>query len=206
MRHGLDPNRAVLLASLLTCLGCGSPSRALPVLATLPEFRLTDQGGRPFGSRELRGKVWLADFMFTRCPSACPRLTAVMKRVRAHERGDHGGLHFVSFTIDPAHDTPPVLLTYARQHRATRSWSFLTGSYEDLERTIVRGFKVSTGREEESGPTRGEAIPDQRLAEIFHGTHLVLVDRALRVRGYYGSADDGVEERIAEDARHLSAE
>jgi protein SCO1/2 len=206
MRHGLSPKHAVLLLSTVVCLVCGQPSRELPLLATLPEFRLTDQNGRPFGSRELRGKVWLADFMFTRCPTACPRLTALMQRVREHAKGIHRRLHFVSFTIDPAHDTPPVLLAYARQHRATRSWSFLTGSYEALEQTIVRGFKVSTGREEEEGPARGAAIPDERLAEVFHGTHLVLVDPALRVRGYYGSEDDGVEEHIAADARLLLAE
>lgn len=180
---------------------CGAPE-PLPVLATLPDFRLTDQARHAFGARELRGKVWLADFMFTRCPTACPRLTALMKRVREQEPR----VYLVSFTIDPAHDTPPVLLAYARQHRATRAWSFLTGSHDDLERTIVRGFKVSTGREDETGPGRGAAIPDHRLAEVFHGTHLVLVDGARRVRGYYGSEDEGVEERIAADAGRLLGE
>jgi len=198
--------RALPVAVLLSGLACGQPGKPPRVYATLPEFRLTDQNGEAFGSRELRGKVWLADFMFTRCPTACPRLTALMKHVREHAKGIDRRLHFVSFTIDPAHDTPPVLLAYARRNRATKRWSFLTGSYEDLERTIVRGFKVSTGREEEKAPARGAPIPDARLAEIFHGTHLVLVDTRLRVRGYYGSEDEGVEERIATDARRILGE
>jgi protein SCO1/2 len=176
------------------------------VYATLPEFRLTDQRGQAFGSRELAGKVWLADFMFTRCPTACPALTATMKRVRTQDPEVGRRLHFVSFTIDPGHDTPPVLLAYARQHRATEAWSFLTGSYEALEETIVRGFKVSTGREEESADARGEAIPDARTAEVMHGTHLVLVDAARRIRGYYNSSDSDAVDRIVRDARVVLGE
>ena len=194
-----------VVALLPRLLSHPGPPPRLPVLGRLPAFELTDQAGRPFGSAELRGHVWVADFIFTRCPSACPRLTALLKRIQ-HRAGDaRAPLRLVSFTIDPVHDTPPVLATYARQHGATRDWSFLTGSNDDLERTIVRGFKVSTGREDEVGPSREQPIPAQRLAEIFHGTHLVLVDAALRIRGYYASDDDDVAERIVADAQRVSA-
>lgn len=194
------------MTALLAALACSSPTPPPRVYAKLPEFRLTDQTGAPFGSRELRGKTWLADFMFTRCPTACPRLTALMKRVRESAPDVGARLHLVSFTIDPAHDTPPVLLAYARRNRATTRWSFLTGSLDDLERTIVRGFKVTSGREEEDAEARGAPIPQAHVAEVFHGTHLVLVDGAARVRGYYGAEDDDVVERIVRDAGSVLAE
>lgn len=174
-------------------------ARRVPVLAQLPAFRLTDQNGRAFGSEDLRGRVWLADFMFTRCPTVCPRLTAIMKRVQHRAEDEHLPLHLVSFTIDPVNDTPRELAAYGRRFGATRDWTYLTGPFEELERTIVRGFKVTMGREDESPEAQRAALPGARLASVFHGTHLVLVDAALRVRGYYGSSDADAEDRILAD-------
>lgn len=182
------------------------PARPLPVLARLAAFRLTDQRGRPFGSEDLRGRVWLADFMFTRCPSVCPRLTATMKRVQHRARDARLALQMVSFTIDPTNDTPAALTAYARRWGAARDWTYVTGAYEDLERTIVSGFKVSTGREGEAPAAQRVAIPAARVSEVFHGTHLVLVDAELRVRGYYGSSDADVEDRILADLATLGRE
>ena len=157
----------------------------LPMLGTIGDFALTDEQGQPFGSAELRGRVWVADFIFTRCPTVCPLLTEKMGRIQHRSRNLGTAFHLVSFSVDPEWDTPARLAAYARAHRASpRMWSFLTGPYETLRRTIVDGMKVSMGR---------TGAADDPLA-IFHGSHVLLVDPAMRIRGYYDvSATEGVD-------------
>jgi protein SCO1/2 len=164
----------------------------LPVLAELPRFELQDQEGRPFGTRELEGRVWVASFIFTRCPTICPAITAQMARIQGRTRQLDPEFHLVSFSVDPAYDTPPRLAAYARAyHASSRSWSFLTGPEEAVRDAVVTGLKTSMGREPGA---------DGRPGQIFHGSHLVLVDRRGRVRGYYDSGDEQVVDRVVRDA------
>lgn len=166
------------------------PPPELPVLGTLPSFALTDQTGASFGSEQLKGKIWVANFIFTRCPTICPTFTRKMATVqeRTKELGD--AVHLVSFSVDPDYDTPAVLAAYAEKHRANpRRWTFLTGSAEAIRTTVVDGLKISMGRE---GPA-------DDFASIFHGTHFVLVDEQLRIRGYYRSEDADVLDRLVRD-------
>lgn len=163
----------------------------LPALASLPPFDLVDQAGRPFGSRDLEGRVWVASFIFTRCATVCPRITAQMSRVQDRTRQLAPAFHLVSFSVDPEYDTPERLAAYARLHRASpRLWTFLTGPEQAVKLAVVDGLKVAVGRE--GGGVRPE--------EIFHGSHLVLVDGRGRVRGYYDSEDEQVVERVVRDA------
>jgi protein SCO1/2 len=163
----------------------------LPVLAALPGFQLTDENGRPFGSRDLEGKVWVASFIFTRCPTICPRITARMAEVQRRTRQLAPALHLVSFSVDPEHDTPERLRDYARAHHASpRLWSFLTGPEEAVKRAVVEGLKVTMGKER-SGDDPGA---------IFHGTHLVLVDAGGRIRGYYDPEEPGAVDGLVRDA------
>ncbi|HYQ81123.1 MAG TPA: SCO family protein [Anaeromyxobacteraceae bacterium] len=163
----------------------------LPVLAELPRFELTDEGGRPFGSRDLQGKVWVASFIFTRCPTICPRITARMAEVQRRTQQLAPALHLVSFSVDPGYDTPERLRDYARAHHASpRLWSFLTGPEEAVRRAVVDGLKVSMGRERDDGSAEA----------IFHGSHLVLVDARARVRGYYDPEEPGALDRLVRDA------
>jgi protein SCO1/2 len=166
----------------------------LPVLGTLPEFRLTDQEGQPFGSSELRGKVWMAGFIFTRCPTICPAITARMAKIQHRARGIEERFRLVSFSVDPLYDTPERLAAYARQHRASpRMWKMLTGSLEAVKGTVEDGLKIAMGT------PQGE----QDFASLFHGTHFVLVDAELRIRGYYDSSAADVEDRLLHDATML---
>jgi protein SCO1 len=168
----------------------------LPVLASLPAFRLTDQAGRPFGSRELEGRAWVASFIFTRCVTVCPGITATMARIQDRTRNLGTAFHLVSFSVDPEFDTPERLEAYARLHRASpRLWSFLTGPEQQVKDAVVSGLKVAVGRE------RSE---DGRFEGIFHGSHLVLVDQGGRVRGYYDSSDAGVVDQVVRDAGLLA--
>src|SRR5437868_13471560 len=145
----------------------------LPDLGQLPSFALVDQDGKPFGVEEVRGKIWVADFIFTSCSDACPRLTARMRSLQDRlDPAERIGL--LSITVDPERDTPQKLAEYARISGARNSlWKFVTGPERDVERTVVNGFHVAMGRvpvEATGDALRGQAF------EIVHGDRLVLVD------------------------------
>ncbi len=159
------------------------------VLATLPAFTLTDQTGHSFGTRELAGKVWVSDFIFTACQEACPLLSQRMQDVARRTKQLGPDFHLVSISVDPERDTPARLAEYAARYSASPvRWSFLTGPATALEDVVTAGFKIGMGRQavtpDDGGPT---------FWEIFHGENLVLVDRQLRVRGYFPATADGLD-------------
>ena len=164
------------------------------VYGELPAFELTDQMGRRFGSRELEGRVWIANFIFTRCPTVCPVFTEKMSKLQHRVKNATPALHLVSFSVDPEHDTPEVLFAYARKHKASeRMWSFLTGAPETVRATVRDGLKIAW---EDQG-----IIGD--VPDILHGTHFVLVDQRARIRGYYDSDDAAAVDRMLRDAGSL---
>jgi protein SCO1/2 len=164
------------------------------VLGGLPAFTLTDQRGQPFGSRELAGKVWVADFIFTSCQAACPLLSERMAEVGKRARQLGPDFHLVSISVDPERDTPERLAEYAARYGANPiSWSFLTGPEQAIQATVVDGFKVGAGKERSAGG--GDGGPG--FWEIFHGETLVLVDRQLRIRGYFSATPEGIDQLMA---------
>jgi len=181
---------AVTVASILRTPATTAP----PVLGTLPPFELTDQQGQPFGTTELSGHVWIANFIFTRCPTVCPlftqRMAGIQKRTR--QLGMH--LRLVSFSVDPDYDTPEVLEAYAERFAANPyKWKFLTGDYERIRVTVRDGLKVAMQRAGQTGD-----VPD-----IIHGTHFVLLDQRGRIRGYYASDDPEEVDRMVRQAALL---
>ncbi|BDG08471.1 SCO family protein [Anaeromyxobacter paludicola] len=171
------------------------PPRELPVLAQLPAFQLLDQDGKPFGTRELDGKVWLASFLYTRCETICPAITAKMRRVQDEIEPLGPRMRLVSISVDPDYDTPARLAVYAKEHGAAPGrWSFLTGPEQTVKDTVVNGLKVMMEKQQKE---------DGRLEGIFHGSHLVLVDGQGRIRGYYDTDDEFVVEHAVRDARLL---
>lgn len=161
----------------------------LPVLAHLPDFRFTDQAGSSLGLSDLRGKVWIADFIFTRCPGPCPRMTSRMADLQKELSGQ-SDLALVSFSVDPEFDTPEVLARYADQFHADRGrWFFLSGDKRAIHELAKSGFLVG-------------GVDDVTL----HTTRFVLVDRQGRVRGYYSSSDEEDLRKLANDARALLRE
>jgi protein SCO1 len=171
--------------------------RAQPLeqLGALPSFTFTRQDGQPFGLEQLKGRAWVANFIFTRCPTVCPVFTQQMARVQKQTAELGERLQLVSFSVDPQHDTPERLAAYAEKYGAQPArWSFLTGDYTQLQRTIVDGFKVAMGRASDD---------ESDVAGIFHGSHFVLVDRTGEVRGYYNSEHPDAVERLLRDARRL---
>src|SRR5580698_1858510 len=98
------------VALLLLLASCSAP-RNLPVLGQVAPFHLTSQSGQDFDSATLDGHVWVADFIFTNCEGPCPRMSAYMRALQKATT-DLPDLKMVSFTVDPARDTPPVLTEY----------------------------------------------------------------------------------------------
>ncbi len=165
----------------------------LPELGSLPRFELVDQTGRPFGSADLAGRVWVASFIFTRCDTVCPIVTRQMARIQSHARNLEPAFHLVSISVDPEYDSPARLSEYARRYRASpRMWTFLTGRADAVRDTVVNGLRVSMGHEAGAG-----------AEGISHGTHLVLVDGAGRIRGYYDAASPGAVDQVVRDAALL---
>jgi protein SCO1/2 len=159
------------------------------VLGGLPAFTLTDQRGQPFGSRELQGKVWVADFIFTSCQGVCPLLSERMAEVGKRARHLGPDFHLVSISVDPERDTPARLAEYAARYGANPiAWSFLTGPEQAIQATVVEGFKIGAGKERSAGADGGA-----EFWEIFHGENLVLVDRQLRIRGYFPATAEGID-------------
>ncbi len=163
-----------------------------PVLGAVPDFSLVDQDGRPFAAEDLRGKVWIADFIFTRCPSICPAMTTVMSQVQHRSRNLGSAFRLVSISIDPEHDTPAALRAYAEKYAfSPRMWTFATGgSSKDIQKMVSDGFKIAAGQNGD-GKDPGD---------IFHGSHFVLVDAAMHIRGYYDSTDKEAVDRLLRDA------
>jgi protein SCO1/2 len=164
-------------------------ARELDVLYDAPAFSLIDQDGTPFSSETLKDKVWLADFIFTRCAGPCPIMTDHLRDVQ--KALGNAGVQLISFSLDPANDTPAVLKDYAKTYAADEStWRLLTGDAQAIYH-VAKGLKMG-------------AIPASGAQGIEHDTHFVLVDQAGKVRGYYSGQDDEGWKKAAEDAANLS--
>ena len=190
---------ALVLAPALgfSALRSGTTSAApLPVLGRVTDFTLLDQSSVPVGRRTLDGQPWVASFVFTRCPLVCPRLSERMRALQALAERADAKVHLVTFTADPEHDTPAVLESWADAYGADEQrWKFLTGSAESIRR-IARSLSVAL---------EGAADPAKPDFGIMHSGHLVLVDGQGRIRGYYPSAEDGVEHRLLADLQRIGA-
>ena len=177
----------------------------LPRLADLPQFSLTDQRGRLFGRDDLRGKVWVANFVFTSCSDACPRLTRQMRTLQ--DRLDpHGRIGLLSISVDPDRDTPERLRQYGETYGAREDlWHFLTGSPTEIERTVVKGFKIAMAKvpPAQAGPQTDDELRAEAI-DILHGDRFVLVDSDARIRGYYVADDAGIAV-VLRDARALAS-
>ena len=169
----------------------------LPRYGQLPPFTLSDGAGQPFGTAQLDGRVWVADFIFTTCPEICPRMTEEMSRLQTWliNRGLDRSVRLVSVSVDPDRDTPEKLRAYAHQfHARPDTWTFVTGSQQKIEEAVVHGFKVAVSREKDDS---------QDGFAIVHGTKFVLVDAKQQIRGYYDASDAASMAKLRDDAQAL---
>lgn len=200
-RRGVLITLATVLAAALVSLALGpAPTRpsAGQDLGAAPyplgPFHLVERSGRVIDSEELAGRVWIAAFIFTRCPASCPRITSVMKGLQGSLERSNALL--VSITVDPDHDSPEVLARYAETFGARPDrWWFLTGDPGEVHRLVFEHFHLPmTPASPEAAQAGAEAIA--------HSAKLALVDRGNRVVGYFDSTNPTeIRELIARATR-----
>ena len=163
----------------------------------LPPFALTERRGDPVTNNTLEGSPWVAGFVFARCATICPRVTESMRVL--HGRLEGSGVKMVSFTVDPEHDTPEILNSYADMYGAgdDEDWLFLTGDRGEIYELIGDGFKQPVGHDGGDG--------DPNLS-IFHTNNLMLVGPDGVVRGSYNSQNPSEMARLRRDAQALAAD
>ena len=173
------------LVGAVMIAGCKRKSK-LPELGTIPPFEFTEQTGKNFGSAQLKGKVWVADFFFTNCPGPCPRMSKQLRRVQ-DETANLEAVHLVSITVDPDRDTPAALEAFANRYQAKPGrWTFLTGRKDLIRNLMSESFYLGFA---------------ETMQE--HSTRFVLVDREMKIRGFYDSfAKDSIDQLIG-DIRDL---
>ena len=152
-----------------------SPSEqpVLPEISTIQPFTLTNQFGAEIVLSDLKGQPWLADIIFTRCPTVCPHMTQTLAELR---KSLPKTIRYVSLTTDPAHDTPEVMNAFAKAHGSNDgNWHFLTGSKVDLMRLAVDDLKLIS--------VPKEAGKRDNPNDLFvHSSLYILVDAKGRVR------------------------
>ncbi len=159
---------------------------ALPVYGKIADFQLQNQDGKAVTLSDLKGKVWVADFMFTTCAELCPMMSRHMARLN-QIFGNFENVRLVSISVNPENDTPSALKTYAQKYGADeKQWMFLTGPRDDIQKLAVESFKLGDMKE-----------------IAFHSPMFVLVDRKAQVRGYYDSTDEAKRERLVKDLNRL---
>ena len=195
---GLAAVIAVVALAGIWSLRGRDAAAAPPVIAPLPPFTLTERSGRPLSLSDLAGEPWVADFVFTQCSGMCPALSTRMAELQrqVHEHGLRA--RFVSFSVDPTHDTPEVLREYAARFAADPGWLFVTGDREAIHGLIGQGFRLSVAER-----TPGEGDDAGEL--ITHSDRFVLVDAQGRIRGYYHGIEPETVPALLRDLAALQA-
>jgi protein SCO1/2 len=175
--------------------GASDSADGLNQYGSVPDFSLTERNGSNINLGQLRGKVWVADFMYTSCTDTCPLQTAMMAKLQEEFAGKPD-LQLVSFSVDPERDTPEALTTYAARYRAdTKRWYFLTGQRDRILRLVQEGFHLAVA-----------ALPDgsEPSGTIPHSPRFVLIDKQARIRGYYDSRELEAFVRLKNDIETLT--
>ncbi len=156
----------------------------------LPDFSFTERSGQALSRKDLLGRVWIADFIFTSCAGPCPQMSRHMQSLQT-DLADLKSLRLVSFSVDPERDTPEVLHAYGERYDADpRRWLFLTGPMDQIYDIAIKGFKITVEAARENN-------------QIIHDTRFILVDAEGVIRGYYDSNSTEELERLRRDASAL---
>ena len=180
----------------------------------VPDFALVERSGRTVTLADLRGAVWLANFIYTQCTETCPLQSAEVARLQREFAGARD-LRLVSITVDPEHDTAATLAAYAARYGADRDrWLFLTGSKAAIYTLARDGFRLGVI---DAGATQARKFrplwgPSLAFAShgsrglVMHSSRFVLVDRNARIRAYHRTDDSGSLKRLRDNLRALLAE
>ena len=168
----------------------------LPVLGgpghVISDFSLRNQHGTIVTQKDWKGKIVVANYFFTHCPSICPKMMYQLKRVQAY--GDLKNLQLASFTVDPERDSVGRLNEYAAKFDYKGNWDLLTGDKKQLYRLARNSFLVTA--------TDGDGGPD----DFIHSDKLVLIDTQGRIRGFYIGIDESEVNQLIKDVKKLAEE
>ncbi len=158
----------------------------LPEIGMVPEFEFVNSEQEMITLNNLKGKVWVADFIFTTCTMACPMMTGNMNIIhKKYKKNDD--VRLVSISVYPEYDTPEVLTKYASQYDANTSrWYFLTGEESTVKRVIKDGFKIGDYED-----------------IIFHSEKFALVDKKGMIRAYYNGMKTEDMKKLKKDINIL---
>lgn len=162
---------------------------ALPEFWPVPAFSYHDHDGKPITERTLTGHVSVADFIYTTCANVCPMMTARM--VVLERRMTDPSLRFVSFSIDPEHDTAKALAEYRTRWRADPRWALVRT--DSTLQQFARGMRIAAERQNDPNNP------------ILHNSSFFLIDRRGIVRGVYDGIDDADLDRLTRDAARLDS-
>ena len=157
----------------------GKQLEPLPTLSHVPEFTLTDSTSHTFGTEQLEGKVWVATFFFTTCPTLCPIMMNAMSDLYQNYKGNFD-VQFVAVTVNPQYDSPAILAEVSNRYNADPAqWHFLTGTLDEIQELSLNGLKVGTKDD-----------------PINHSAYFVLVGQSGHIRGYYDGQDAAAMTRL----------
>ncbi|MDR6561232.1 MULTISPECIES: SCO family protein [unclassified Arcicella] len=168
------------------------------VFHTIPTWQLIDENGTAFSSESLKGKIYVADFFFTRCTSICPKMSTQLTRVQdTFSQNDE--VNFVSISVDPEHDEPEKLKKYAQEYDAIKGkWHFLTGEKKVIYPLAVKGYFIPVA--DASEYDKAIKSPDETF---IHSEKLILVDKEGHIRGFYDGTDKKDVDRLILEMRVL---
>ena len=162
------------------------------IYKTIPAFKYINQYGDSISNKNLDGNIYVADFFFTTCPSICPVMARNMLNVYNTYKSA-GDVKILSYTIDPQHDSVPVLKKYAdKLNVAGNMWWFLQG-HKDQTYLLGKSYLVSIAEKNPAG-------------EYIHDGYFILVDRQKRIRGMYMGTKAEEVAKLIEDIKYLKAE
>jgi protein SCO1/2 len=161
----------------------------------VPAFKMLNQDSVMTSSKQLKGKIWIADFFFTSCSTICPGMTAKMKTLQEKIKDLSKYVQFISFSIDPEKDQPNILRKYIATYAIDdRNWVFLSGNETETHRLGVEHFFI-------------HAISDPEAVDGFaHSEAFSLVDKKGYVRGVYNIQNPQELKRLEKELRLLLKE
>ena len=202
----------ILLLTLLSCNQSEKKVRVLPyvgnfdivysmvngkevadtVYPKMIAFSYFNQDSLVVKSSDMKGKIWIADFFFTSCPTICPKMTEQMKRLNGMTKDINEHIQYISFSINPKYDTPEQLRKYIQVHKIkAKNWQFFTGNEARTHDLGINNFQIFAGQD--ASAAGGYA----------HTGAFALVDKEGYVRGVYLGTDPKEVNKLEIDLRKL---
>ena len=172
-----------------------SDKTQLDTLHTLANFEFTNQSNQKITQENLRGKIHVACFFFTLCPSLCPKIMGNMKVVQDSFQHDKNFI-IASYSVMPDRDSVPMLRSYATKNKIIdNKWHLLTGDKKQIYQLARKSYFA----DENLGVQKGEN-------DFLHTENFILVDKNLRIRGIYNGTLSLEIEQLIKDIQTLQKE